>query len=441
MSKYYFVGIKGSGMSSLAQVLYDLGNDVIGYDDNKNHAYTEIELEKRNIKIYYKTPELSQDTIVVRTSAVRDTHKEIVNAKKLGLKTYQYYELLGELTDRYRTVAISGCHGKTTTTALLAHIFSKTVGCSYIIGDGTGVANKNSDLFFIEACEYYRHFLNYHPTYTIITNIELDHPDYYKDIEDYKSAFQAFADQTKKIVIAWGDSDTVRSLKLKDKLYYGFNEDNDVVCKNLELKTDGASFDVYIKGEYYNHFDLPLLGEHMVLNALAVITICYLERLDKDTVNNEIHTFKGAKRRFAENHIGDIVTVDDYAHHPTEVKATISAARQKYPDKEIVAVFKPNTYSRTKELYKEFIEALNTADIAYVTDITCDRELPEEFPGVTSDLIINGLSNGEHISDDTINKLLKHKNAVLLFMSCKDIYTMKGNFEKLLRETNGNQNN
>lgn len=441
MSKYYFVGIKGSGMSSLAQVLYDLGNEVIGYDDNKNHAYTEIELEKRNIKVYYETPELSKDTIVVRTSAVRDNHKEIINAKNLGLKIYQYFELLGELTDKYKTVAISGCHGKTTTTALLAHIFSETVGCSYIIGDGTGVADKNSDLFFIEACEYCRHFLNYHPTYTIITNVELDHPDYYKDLEDYKSAFQAFADQTKKTVIAWGDSENVRSLNLKDKLYYGFNDDNDIVCKNLELKTDGASFDVYIKGEYYNHFDLPLLGKHMVLNSLAVITICYLEGLDKDTVNNEIHTFKGAKRRFAENFIGDVVTVDDYAHHPTEVAATISAARQKYPDKEIIAVFKPNTYSRTKELYKDFITALDTADKAYVTDITCDRELPEEFPGVTSDLIIDGLRNGEHIGDDTIDKLLKHKNSVLLFMSCKDIYTMKGNFEKLLKETNENSNN
>lgn len=433
MSKYYFVGIKGSGMSSLAQVLHDLGNEVIGYDDNTHHAYTQIELDKRNIKIHYETPELSNDTIVVRTSAVRDTHKEIVNAKNLGLEIKQYYELLGELTDKYRTIAISGCHGKTTTTALLSHIFSNTVGCSYIIGDGTGVADKNSDLFFIEACEYRRHFLNYHPTYTIITNMELDHVDYYKDFEDYKSAYQAFADQTKKTIIAWGDSEDIRTLNLKDKLYYGLNENNDVVCKNLQLKETGSEFDVYIKGEYYDRFDLPLLGEHMVLNALAVITICYLENLDSDKVKEQIHTFKGAKRRFQETFIGDVVTVDDYAHHPTEVAATIKAARQKYPNKEVVAIFKPNTYSRTKELYKDFISALNLADIAYVTDITCDRELPSEFPGVTSDLIIDGLNNGEHIGDETIEKLLKHNNAVLLFMSCKDIYTMKGNFEKLLK--------
>ena len=433
MTIYYFVGIKGSGMSSLAQVLHDLGNVVIGYDDNKNHAYTEDELQKRNIKIYYETPELSNDVIVVRTSAVRDEHKEIVNAKNLGLEIKQYYELLGELTDQYKTVAISGCHGKTTTTALLSHIFSETVGCSYIIGDGTGVANKNSDLFFIEACEYYRHFLNYHPTYTIMTNIELDHVDYYKDFEDYKSAYQAFADQTKKTVIAWGDDEAIRSLDLKDKLYYGFNENNDVVCKNLELKETGSEFDVYIKGEYYDHFDLPLLGKHMVLNSLAVITVCYLEGLNPNDIKEKILSFKGAKRRFVETTIGDIITVDDYAHHPTEVEATIKAARQKYPNKEIVAVFKPNTYSRTLELYKDFIIALDYADKAYVTDITCDRELPSEFPGVTSDLIINGLKNGEHVGDDTIEKLLKHKNAVLLFMSCKDIYTMKGNFEKLLK--------
>lgn len=433
MAKYYFVGIKGSGMSSLAQVLHDLGNVVIGYDDNKNHAYTQDELEKRNIEIYYETPELSNDVIVVRTSAVRDEHKEIVNAKNLGLEIKQYYELLGELTDQYKTVAISGCHGKTTTTALLSHIFSETVGCSYIIGDGTGVANKNSDLFFIEACEYYRHFLNYHPTYTIMTNIELDHVDYYKDFDDYKSAYQEFADQTKKTVIAWGDDEAIRSLDLKDKLYYGFNDDNDIICKNLELKETGSEFDVYIKGEYYDHFDLPLLGKHMVLNSLAVIAVCYLEGLNTKDIKEKILSFKGAKRRFVETTIGNIVTVDDYAHHPTEVEATIKAARQKYPNKEIVAVFKPNTYSRTLELYKDFITALDYADKAYVTDITCDRELPSEFPGVTSDLIINGLKNGEHVGDDTIDKLLKHNNAVLLFMSCKDIYTMKGNFEKLLK--------
>ncbi len=436
MEKYYFVGIKGSGMSSLAQVLFDLGNEVIGYDDNIHDSYTMIELNKRNIKIYYETPELTSDYIVIRSSAVRDTHKEIVNAKSKGCTIYEYYEMLGKLTDKYKTVAISGCHGKTTTTALLAHAFADTIGCNYIIGDGTGKANKESNLFFIEACEYYRHFLNYHPTYTIITNIDFDHPDYYKDFNDYKLAFQQFVDQTKDYVVAFGDDNDVRSLKYKKVLFYGFNDNNDIICKNLVLDSNGAQFDVEINNEFFGHFDLPLLGRHMVLNSLAVIGISKLLGLNAEQIEKELQTFKGAKRRFEETHIKDIVTVDDYAHHPTEVAATINSARQKYPDKEIVAILKPNTYTRTKELYKEFAESLNLADKAYVTPITCDRELASEHPGITSDLIINLLDNGEGIDDNTISKLLKHRNAVLLFMSCKDIYTMKKNYEELLKNEN-----
>ena len=310
------------------------------------------------------------------------------------------------------------------------------MGCSYIIGDGTGKANKNSDLFFIEACEYCRHFLNYNPTYTIITNIDFDHPDYYKDFNDYKLAFQQFIYKTKDYVIAYGDSIDVRNLKYNKVLFYGFNDNNDIVCKNLILKKDGAEFDVYINNESFGHFNLPLLGKHMILNALAVICVSKLLGLSADDIDKELKSFHGAKRRFQETVIGDIVTVDDYAHHPTEVEATINSARQKYPDKEVVAILKPNTYTRTKELYKEFADALNLADKAYVTPITCDRELKEEYPGITSDLIINLLNNGEEIKDDEVSKLLKHKNAVLLFMSCKDIYTMRENYEALLKNEN-----
>lgn len=433
MKKYYFIGIKGSGMSSLAQLLYDYGNEVIGYDDNKNHAYTEIELEKRNIKIYYETPVLSDDTIVVRSSAIRDNHSEIVNAKKLNLKIYEYTELLGEISKDYETVAISGCHGKTTTTALLSHVFSDTMGCSYIIGDGTGKANPNSNLLFIEACEYKRHFLHYYPKYTIITNIELEHVECYPTIEDITNVFQEFVNQTSDLVVACGDNENVRKIKYNKVLFYGLNDNNDVIAKNLLLNEEGSKFDVYINNELYCNFDLPLYGKHMVLNALAVITICYLKGLKKETIKEKLKTYGGAKRRFNETIIGDNILIDDYAHHPTEISATIDSARQKYKDKNIIAIFKPNTYSRTKKLYKDFITSLNKADYAYITDIFCDRELPSEFPGVTSDLIINELNNGEKISNETLDKLLKHKNSVFLFMSCKDIYTMKNNFEKLLK--------
>jgi UDP-N-acetylmuramate--alanine ligase len=432
--KYFFIGIKGSGMSSLAQIMSDLGNEVSGSDITE-HLFTQDELEKRNIKLYpFDKENIKEDMIVVIGNAFREDHEEVIRTRELGVKTYKYFDLLGELVDRFKTIAISGCHGKTTTTSLISHVFGNTKGCNYLIGDGSGYAIPNNEYFMIEACEYKRHFLYYRPFYTIITNIELDHVDYYKDINDVVLAFQQFVDNTKDMVIACGDNEYVKTLKYNKVKFYGFNEDNDIVAKNVNLSDKGADFDVYIDNQFYGHFDLPLFGKHMILNALAVIAICHLEGLNKEDVANSIKTFKGAKRRFKEAFIGDIVTIDDYAHHPTEVKVTLEAARQKYPDKEIIAVMKPNTYSRTKELWPDFVKALDIADKAYVTDIFCDRERPEEWPGITSDLIIDNLRNGEHISMETVDKLLQHENAVLAFMSCKNIYTMRETYEEMLKK-------
>ena len=432
--KYHFIGIKGSGMSSLAQIIHDLGNEVQG-SDVTHHLFTEDALVERGIKLLPFDPEnIKDDMIVVIGNVFRDDHPEVMKTKELGLKSYRYFELLGELVKKYNTVAVCGCHGKTTTTGLISHVFEDIVGTNYLIGDGTGHSDKDNDYFMIEACEYKRHFLHYFPKYIIMTNIDLDHVDYFKDLDDVKEAYIDFCNQADKLIVACGDDENVRNIKVdKPIMYYGLGEDNDVVAKNVKLSNTGSSFDVYIKGKNVGHFDVPLFGKHMLLNALSVITIAHLEGLDMNKVAESIKNFKGAKRRFKETKIGDIVNVDDYAHHPAEVKVTIESARQKYPDKEVVAVMLPNTYSRTKELYKDFADALNLADKAYVMDIFCDRERPEEWPGVTSDLIIDLLTNGERISMDTADKLLKHKNSVILFMSCKDIYTLQEEFEKLLK--------
>ena len=203
------------------------------------------------------------------------------------------------------------------------------------------------------------------PQYAIITNIELDHIDYYKDIDDYIDAFREYANNAEKMVIACGDDQYTHMLEPKKPIFfYGLNEDNDIVARDVNYTNEGTSFDVYVEDNYYGHFDLPLFGKHMLLNSLAVIGVCYYERLDAKEVSKNLKTFKGAKRRFKEKVIGDIVTIDDYAHHPTEVKVTIKGARQKYPDKEIVAILKTHTLSRTKEMANEFAEALKLADKA-----------------------------------------------------------------------------
>lgn len=433
--KYFFAGIKGSGMSALASMLYDMGDEIIGYDDSDIYSFTEEELNKRNIKIYIKdSKKLTKDMILVYTSAIHDDHEVVVKANELGIKKYEYFEMLGKLTKKLTSICISGCHGKTTTTALLSKIFIDTKGCNYLIGDGRGYVDKKSDFFILESCEYKRHFLAYYPDYAIITNIEMDHVDYYKDMDDMLLAYQQFADKVEKKLIACGDDSYVRKIKSDKIMYYGFNDDNDIVAKNVKLSDDGSSFDVYIDKKLYSHFDLPLFGKHMVLNCLACIGICYLENISKEEIIKSVHTFKGAKRRFKETKIKNNILIDDYAHHPTEVKVTLLAARQKYPDKELVAVLKIHTSSRAQALWKEFVEALKIADKAYVMDIYNDRENPDDYPGVNADLLIKNIPSAEHIGDHEAEKLLKHKDAVICFLSSKDVNTIQTEYKKLLGE-------
>lgn len=418
--RYFFAGIEGSGMAGLASMLKDLGYEVIGCDDTKVYSFTLEELNKRNIPVYKDAEKLTKDMIYVYTAAIHENHYSYKKAKELGCTMYGYYEMIGKLTEKYDSICISGTHGKTTTTALLSNILKNTIGTNYLIGDGTGVVDKTSNNFVVESCEFERHFLNYSPKYTIITNIFLDHVDCYKNIEEIIEAFQQFVDKTEEKVIACGDNENVRKLKSDKIIYYGFNENNDVKGVIKELRNDGSLFDVYINNEFYGEFNLNIFGEHMIENALACIAMCNLKGIDKEDIIKYINLFSGAKRRFSEEKINDVVLVDDYAHHPNEVATVLKTARQKYPDKELIPVLIPYTISRTEAFYNEFAEVLKEADKVYVTDIEPAREDPKDFPGVTSDLIIDRIPNAEHISEEEISKLYKHKNAVIPFMGCKD---------------------
>lgn len=434
---YHFIGIKGTGMSALAQIMKSLGYEVQG-SDKPDHFFTEAGLLEKGIKILnFSKENIKEDMVIVQGNAFKDDHEEVVRAKGLGLKIYTYQEMVGRLTEMFMTIGVSGCHGKTTTTAMMAHVLGNIVGTNYLIGDGSGFASKENKYFCLEACEYKRHFLAYTPYYAIITNIELDHIDYYKDIDDVISAYQEYANKAEKMVIACGDDPYTHTLEVNPPIfYYGLNDDNDIIAKDVEYHNEGTSFDVFVEDNYYGHFDLPLFGKHMLLNALAVISVCYYERLEAKDVAKYLKTFKGAKRRFKENVIGDIVTIDDYAHHPTEVKVTIKAARQKYPDKKIVAILKTHTLSRTKEMADEFVEALNLADDAYVMDVGVDRE-EIGYDDVDYHVILDKLRNGKYMSLDKVDELLKYENAVLIFMSSKDIYVLQKEYEKRLKEKLG----
>lgn len=434
--KYYCLGIKGAGMSTLANILYDLQNEVEGYDDVTDYKFTEEGLRARNIKIYHDNNHpLDKDAIVTYSVAISSDHKELQRAKKMGLKIVKYNEILGELTKMFESICVSGTHGKTTTTSLITHILGSVTPVNYFIGDGRGYARKDNKTLVIESDEFNRHFLSYHPSYTVITNIELEHTEIYKDLRDIIDTFSTFANKTSNTIVACGDSLNVRKIPFTKKvLYYGFNDDNDVVAKNVKLDEFGSSFDLYMNKELKGHFEIPLYGLHMVLNALAAILICHLKGMDFNTIRDALKTFKSAPRRFAIENVSNTVIIDDYAHHPTEIKATLLAAKQKYPNKEIVAVFKPNTYSRTAKFYKEFAESLNIADKVYLTEIDCNRERPEDYQNVSSKVIFDLLNNKEMISEDTSYKLLEHKESVICFMSCASISHIKESLIELLKK-------
>ena len=433
--KYYCIGIKGTGMSTLAQILYDLGNEVSGYDDAKGHKFTQDGLEQRGIPIYYDhNHKIDPDTIVTYSVAFKEDHEEMKRVRKLGLTVKKYSEIMGDVIDMFETIGVSGTHGKTTTSSLIRHLLEPTLGCNYFIGAGDGHADKKNKYFVVESDEFNRHFTDYHPTYSIITNIEAEHLECYKDIDDIRNTFEMFANQTKKLVVANGDNEEVRKIHYQTPVkFYGFHENNDIVIKNMKLLETGSVFDLYIDKELFGHFDIPLYGSHMVMNAAAAITIAKELGLTKDTIHELLETFHNAKRRFAETKMGNCVIIDDYAHHPTEIKVTLEAVKQKYPNKRLVVVFVPNTYSRTKDFKEEFVEAFNIADKTYLTDIDSNRERQEDYPGVTSHMIVDNLKNGEMISLDTIDKLKNEKDSVICFMSCAYVDNLIDSFKNLIK--------
>lgn len=432
--KYYLIGIKGSGMSALASLLYDLGNTVVGYDDSIEYKFTLEGLNKRGIEVYHDDSFIpDSDFIVCYSNAIGESHKEIKRLKELNLKMIKYQDLIGNLTKIYETISVSGTHGKTTTSLMISSILDKYKGCNYFVGDGRGHGKIDNKLFVLESCEYNKHFLSYYPTTLVITNIELEHTECYKDLDDIILNFNKLADQTDKNLVLCGDDENVKKIKSdKNKYFYGFNDSNDLVAKNLNLTTEFSSFDVYYMGEYFDHFDLKLFGNHMILDSLASIMVSILYNVPKEIIKETLNNFRGATRRFSETKINNTIIVDDYAHHPTEIEATLNSARQKYPNKEIIGVFLPNTYSRTKDFMDDFARVLSKFDYSYIMDIKCDREDPNDYPGVSSDTLIAKTNNSSKLSIKTINKLLNHKDNVICFMSCANISPLIEEFKNIL---------
>lgn len=425
--KYYCIGIKGSGMATLACLLSDLGYEVSGYDDVKDFKFTEKGLDQRGIKIYYDgTKEIDSDTIITASKAFSEDHKEIKRIKELGYSITPYNQIIGDLTAKFRTVSVCGTHGKTTTSSMISHVVNNTLGCNYFIGDGRGHANKENDLFVIESDEYNKHFLAYHPSISVCTNIELEHTECYDGLPDIVNSFSKFLNSSKEYAVVCGDNENIRSINFDKKvIYYGEKDNNDYVVKNIDVKEDGTYFDIYKDNSLLVSLMVPVFGRHMALNATACTIVCLNLGIEVDTIKSLLKNFKNAERRFQEEKVGNSIIIDDYAHHPTEIKVTLEAAKAKYPDKDIIGIFKPNTYSRTKEFTDDFAKALSIADYAYITNVDSNREKQEDYPGVNSNMILDKMTNGKLLLEDDISDLLTHKDNVFVFMSCASISHLK----------------
>ncbi|WP_210364888.1 UDP-N-acetylmuramate--L-alanine ligase [Bacillus sp. REN3] len=432
MTIYHFVGIKGSGMSALAQVLHDMDYQVQGSDYEK-HFFTQVALERSGIKILpFNKENIKPGMTIIAGNAYPDTHEEIQEAMKLGLPIVRYHRFLGDFMQNFTSVAVTGAHGKTSTTGLMAHVMRGAKPTSYLIGDGTGKGDRDAEYFVFEACEYRRHFLSYFPDYAIMTNIDFDHPDYFANIEDVFSAFQEMAWQVKKGIFACGDDEQLQKIQAKvPVVFYGFGEENDFQARNVVKSTEGTTFDVFVRNTFYSSFSIPAYGDHNVLNSLAVIALCHYENIDSKVISEQLQTFEGVKRRFTEKKVANQIIIDDYAHHPTEIKATIEAAKQKYPDREIIAVFQPHTFTRTQAFLQEFAESLNKADKVYLCEIFGSAR--ENHGKLTIADLEEKIDNAELMAEQDTSVLKEHEDGVILFMGAGDIQKFQEAYEEQLQ--------
>lgn len=419
-------------MSSLAQVLFDSGARVQG-SDIENYFFTEKPLRDRNIQIFpFDADNIKPGMTVIAGNAFPDDHPELVRAKELGVEVIRYHVFLGDYIGKYTSIAITGAHGKTSTTGLMSHVIGGYQPTSYLIGDGTGAGQPDSSYFVMEACEYRRHFLAYHPDYVVMTNIDFDHPDYFVNIDDVYDAFQSLALQVKKGIIACGDDKNLQRIHANvPVVYYGFGEENDFGARNVEKTTEGTSFDVYVRNEFYSRFTIPLFGDHAVLNTLAVISLCHYEGIPSELIQDRLNTYKGVKRRFTQTDIGHNVLIDDYAHHPTEIRATIQSARQKFPDRNLVAIFQPHTFTRTQAFLQDFADSLGLADSVFLCDIFGSAR--EKTGSLTIEDLGNLIEGSQILKLEKIGDLLVHKNSVFLFMGAGDVTKFQAAFEELLK--------
>lgn len=391
-SHIHFIGIGGISMSGLAHIAIANGYKVSGSDRTKTAITDKLEAEGAVIYEGHNAENIGNSELVVHTAAVKADNPEMRAAVERGITLIDRAEFLGALMKNYKNaVGVAGTHGKTTTTSMLAHalIYADTDPTISVGGEldliGGNIKCGGSDLFVTEACEYTNSFLKFYPTIALITNIEEDHLDFFTGTEMIRESFRSYAELTRGVgsVVAYGEDENIKIALYGsglDILTYGISSDNDYYAENITYHAGYPSFDVYKNGEFLTKLSLNVTGEHNILNSLATIAVCTILGIDAETAAKGIATFKGTHRRFEKKGIiNDAVIIDDYAHHPTEIKATLKAAKNFSP-KRIRCIFQPHTYSRTRTLWNDFLTAFDDTDELILTHIYAAREV---YDGVT----------------------------------------------------------
>ena len=448
----YFLGIGGIGMSALARYFKAMGKDVSGYDKTPTKLTNELIAEGidihfedhiRNIPNAIKElPYDINNILIVYTPAVPKDHSEYVFFNLNGFNIKKRAEVLGIITETAHTVAVAGTHGKTTTSSLIAHIF-KSAGLdpSAFLGGITQNYNTNlllssnlktnnqqpttNNIIVVEADEYDRSFLTLHPEIAVITSVDADHLDIYGDEKFVQESYSLFASQVKSKLILKKNIVTKVNSEKRAITYSVNDESADYFAQNIKIKNGAYHYEIVTPTSIFYNMTLGLPGLHNVENSIAAVAVACEMNIPEATIREALASFRGVKRRF-DYHIKTekLVYIDDYAHHPEELKAAISSAKEMYPGKKITGIFQPHLFSRTRDFADDFARSLDLLDECILMEIYPARELPIE--GITSQLLLNKMrSSNKSICQkkDLVEEVGKRKIEVLMTMGAGDIDT------------------
>jgi UDP-N-acetylmuramate--alanine ligase len=454
--RFHFIGAGGIGISGLAQLLIKHSGVVTGSDQTASGVVEKLREMGADIKIGHSAKNLNPETdAVVISAAIEEDNPELKLARQKGLKVYKYAQMLGELMNRYEGIAVAGTHGKSTTGGWLVYLLKQAgIDPNFIIGAeisqlGSSSGVSDGKYFVAEACEYDRSFLNLKPKIACILNIEQDHLDYYKDEQEIVDAFGKFAHGVKLGGVLITNGADLNAAKAIRQLgadmrceTFGIDENCNFYVQNLQLNDGLYAFDIYHNGKLLGATKISLPGRHNILNALAVVAMAVNVGLPPQGILQLLPDFTGVERRLTlKGQVGQIVVLDDYAHHPTEIRASLAAMRQRYQPKHIWCVFQPHQYSRTRFLLDDFAESFKLADITIVPEIYFVRDSQAEKKEINAQILVERMRvNGtEAVFIDSFERIcdyLKKKVSpgdLVVTMGAGDIWKVADEYIQWLR--------